>query len=555
MDKARLILKNGNILTMAASERARAVAVGRDGRIIAVGSDDQVTNLANAETEVINLWGQTLIPGFFDCHLHIGWLGLNLGHVNLASPPVQDKHDIIRLLRERLMAQPDLPCVQGNRYDQNKLIDGRHLTRTDLDQVSTTVPVRIVHTSGHAAVVNSVALQRLGVTRETPDPLGGEIERGVGGEPTGVLLETASWSGLDRILPEPTLSEQVEAMGRANRYLLERGIASATDANTRPGDVAAYARAVSGETLQVRVNLMVGWAEVLRQAGDGSTPTPQELQPVMTEGSRHRLHVGQAKLFADGAITTRTCWLTSPFLGMPDNYGLAQHAPDELSDSILRAHLAGWQIATHAIGDRAIDLVLSAYADAQRRHTRPRPDHRIEHCMLLDAGLIARLRRQNVWSIGQPEFLSSLGDAYIAALGEARADRLSPYATLDAQGVAQAFSSDCPVVPGAPLDGLRAAMERRTPRGRILNAGERIAADSALYAYTAAPAYATRTERDRGTIEAGKWADFTLLSADPTAISTGEQGQTGDWETLWDRLKVLATFIGGDCLYGEKAVA
>jgi predicted amidohydrolase YtcJ len=544
MAHAHLILKNGNILTMADPARAAAVAVGRDGRILAVGSDDAVGNLADAATKVIDLRGQTLIPGFFDCHLHIGWLGLNLGHVNLASPPVRDKHDIIRLLRERLAAQPDLACVQGNRYDQNKLTDGRHLTRADLDQVSATLPVRIVHTSGHAAVVNSVALQRLGITRETPDPVGGEIERGPDGEPTGVLLETASWTGLDKILPEPTLAEKVEAAQRANRYLLERGITSATDANTMPDDIPIYARAVSGDHLRVRVNLMVSWAEVLSQAGDNGTPIPHELQPVMADGYFHRLHVGQAKLFSDGAITTRTCWLTAPFQGMPDNYGLALHPADELKDYILRAHLAGWQIATHAIGDRAIDLALSAYADAQRRHTRPRPDHRIEHCMLLDADLIARLRRQHVWSIGQPEFISSLGDAYVAALGEERAERLSPYATLDAQGVAQAFSSDCPVVPGAPLDGLRAAIERRTPGGRILNAQERLAAEAALYAYTAAPAYASRTERDRGAIEAGKWADFTLLTADPTAVPTAE----------WEQLKVIATFIGGECLYGEEAV-
>jgi hypothetical protein len=544
MSEATLILKNGNLLTMAEVERAQAVAVGHDGRILAVGSDGDVSPLARAGTRVIDLNGRTLIPGFFDCHMHIGWLGLNLGNVNLASPPVHDKHDIIRLLRERLAARPDTACVQGNRYDQNKLVDGRHLKRQDLDQVSEQVPVRIVHTSGHAAVVNTCALRRLGITRDTPDPVGGEIERGADGEPTGVLLETASWSHLDRIIPEPTAAEKVAAAGRANRYLLERGITSATDANTPPGDIGAYTHAVAADALRVRVNLMVGWADLLSQTGEGSTPTPQDLQPVMAEGYRHRLHVGQAKLFSDGAITTRTCWLTQPFEGMPDNHGIPLHPPEELKALILRAHLSGWQIATHAIGDRAIDLVLSAYAEAQRRHTRPRPDHRIEHCMLLNADLIARLRRQHVWSVGQPEFLAGLGDAYVSALGIERAERLSPYATLEEQGVAQAFSSDCPVVPGAPLDGIRAALERRTPQGRILNAAERLTPQAALYAYTAAPAYATRTQRDRGTLEPGKWADFTVLSADPMAVQTTE----------WEQVQVVATLIGGECLYGKDAL-
>src|SRR5262249_50779857 len=159
-------------------------------------------------------------------------LGTNLGHVNLTSPPVKDKEDIVRLLRERMEAQPDLQCIQGNRYNQNRLPDGQHLTRHDLDRVSTSLPVRIVHTSGHAAVVNSKALERLGITRETPDPVGGEIVRDASGEPTGVLLETASWENLERIIPDTTTAEKIEALGRANRYLLERGITSATDANT-----------------------------------------------------------------------------------------------------------------------------------------------------------------------------------------------------------------------------------------------------------------------------------------------------------------------------------
>ncbi|HZO86895.1 MAG TPA: amidohydrolase [Chthonomonadaceae bacterium] len=545
MALAYLILQNGNLLTMdAAQPKAQAVAVARDGRILAVGTDSQVGSLADAATRVIDLRGRTLLPGFFDCHMHILWLGINLGHVDLSSPPVKDKEDIVRLLRERLEAQPDLTCVQGNRYNQNALPGGQHVTRYDLDRVSAEVPVRIVHTSGHAAVVNSKALERLGITRDTPDPVGGEIVRDARGEPTGVLLETASWNDLDKILPEVMPAEAVEALGRANRYLLERGITSASDANTEPSDVDLYRQAVERAALQVRATCMINWAEVVKQAGGKNVPGPDDLQPTGLGINWHRLHVGQAKLFSDGAITTRTCWLSRPFEGMPDNFGMPLHPPDELRELIRLAHNAGWQIATHAIGDRAINLVLSAYAEAQRQRTRHRPGHRIEHCMLLDDELIMRLRRQNIWSIGQPEFILRLGDAYVMALGEERANRLSPYASLDAHNVAQAFSSDCPVVPGAPLDGLRAALERKTPGGRILNAAERLSAEAALYAYTAAPAYATRTERDRGSIEAGKWADFALLTADPTATPVDE----------WERVRVEATFVGGECLYGGEAL-
>lgn len=533
----------GPILTMnEAAPRADAITVGRDGRILGVGKYSEVARLGGADGDVCRLNGLTLMPGFFDCHLHLLWLGINLGHVNLSSPPVQDVEDIVRLLRERLAANPELTCVQGNRYDQNRLPGAKHPTRHDLDRVSTDLPVRIVHTSGHAAVVNSKALQMLGITRETPDPIGGEIERGPGGEPTGVLLETASWNDLDRILPTLTRAESVAALGRANGYLLKRGITSATDANTPPEEVETFQRAVFGDALQIRTNLMIDWAEVVQQAGEGAIPMPQEF--AFQGIDWHRLNVGQAKLFSDGAITTRTCWLTQPFSDMPNNYGIPLHPEEELRHLVRLAHNAGWQVATHAIGDRAVDAVLTAYAEAQRDHTRPKPGHRIEHAMLLDAGLISRMRRQNIWSIGQPEFLSRLGDAYILGLGEERANRLSPYATLERQNVAQAFSSDCPVVPGAPLDGIRAAMERKTVSGRVLNATECLSVEAALFAYTAGAAAASRADRDRGTLEPGKFADFVLLTADPTTIPVTE----------WDQIKVAGTIIGGEWRSGAETL-
>ena len=538
-----IILHNGIARTQGEPEQAEAVAIGRDGRIIAVGSDSDVLNLANADTRKIDLRGRTLIPGFFDCHLHLLWLGTNLGHVNLASPPVRDTDDIIRLLRERLAVNPNTTCLQGHGYDQNKLAGGEHPTRHDLDRVATHIPVRIVHMSGHAAVVNSKALELLEFAKNTHDPMGGEIIRDESGEPNGVLLETASWIRLDRILPPQTPTDAIAALGRASQYLLERGITSASDANTLPEQIAWFGQATAQKELRIRVNGMVGWKEVMQSLSDGGTvPTPDDLQTTEPGVTWHDFHVGQAKLFSDGALTTRTAWLTEPFAGTPNNSGMALHSPEKLREYIIAAHNAGWQIATHAIGDRAIDAVLTAYAEAQRLNTRHRPGHRIEHAMLLNFDMIARLRRQNVWSIGQPEFLSRLGDAYVTALGEERANRLSPYATLDAQNVAQAFSSDCPVVPGSPLDGIRAAIERKTASGRILNERERLPIETALYNYTAAPAYATRTERDRGTIEIGKWADFTLLSADPLTTPLDD----------WEQIAVEATFIGGECRHDRN---
>src|SRR5579875_1175543 len=539
--RAQTVFSGGTILTMEPENPvAEALAIGPDGRILAVGRESEVKILARTTTRQIDLQGKTLLPGFFDCHMHILPLGLALMQVDLSPSVAKSVDDIVRLLRKRLEEQPDAPCILGNRYDHNRFVPPVHPTRYDLDKVCTDRPVRIEHTSGHAAVVNSHALKLLNITRETPDPIGGTIVRDAQGEPNGVLLETASWQNLDKIIPPPTRSQQIEALKLANRYLIERGITSASDANTLPEEIEVYAQAVRNKALQVRVNGMIAWADVMRSAGD-NPPPPHEFHHPDVSG--HQFHIGQAKLFSDGAITTRTCRLSQPFQDMPDNYGLFLHPPEELEAYILAAHQKGWQIATHAIGDAAIDLVLRCYAKAQRAHPRPRPGHRIEHCMLLTSDLIARLRRQHIWSIGQPEFLMQLGDAYIAALGAERANALSPYATLEAQGVAQAFSSDCPVVPGAPLDGIRAAMERKTPSGIVLNDQERVSAEVALYAYTASPAYATRTDDDRGTLSAGKWADLVVLSENPMQVPLSE----------WERLNVVATFIQGEQVYGELA--
>lgn len=540
--RAHLVFYGGPILTMEPENPlAEALVVGSDGRILAVGRETEVKILARSSTILVNLYGRALLPGFFDCHMHILHLGLNLMQVDLSPEHAPSLEAIVLRLQHHLQQNPHLPCILGNRYDHNRLTPPEHPTKNDLDKVATDRPVCIEHTSGHAAVVNSYALQLLGITRDTPDPVGGTILRDAKGEPTGVLLETASWQNLEKIIPPPTRKQQREALKLANNYLVAKGITSASDACTSLDEVEVYALAAADGTLQVRVNSMLAWAEVMRSIGSSKPPSPHEFQQQGVSG--HQFHVGQAKLFSDGAITTRTCRLSQPFQNMPNNYGLFLHPPEELEAYITAAHNAGWQIATHAIGDAAIDFVLSCYANAQRAHPRPRPAHRIEHCMLVLPQHIARLRRQHVWAIGQPEFLSQLGDAYIAALGEDRANMLSPYATLEAQGVAQAFSSDCPVVPGNPLDGVRAAVERKTPSGKVLNPSERVSTDVALYAYTAAPAYATRTDDDRGTLSAGKWADMVVLSENPTHVPITE----------WDRLQVVATIIGGRPVFGELA--
>ena len=311
------------------------------------------------------------------------------------------------------------------------------------------------------------------------------------------------------------------------------GITSAVDAT--PGvsawdsaaEIPAYHEAAESGALTVRCTLMMTLAYL---ASLDAVPAPGELT-----AETDWVRIGPAKIFTDGALTTRTAFLRSPFTGS-DSLGTAVWAADELNHMVVRVHEAGWQIAAHAIGDAAIDLCLDAYGKAQGRRPRPDARHRIEHAMLLWPDQVGRMARLGVLPVYQPEFLMRFGDAYAAALDGARAARLMPYAETQAAGLPLVFSSDLPVVPGHPLDGVAAATLRRVPSGQTLGAGHRVSVRDALTAYTAGAAYSVFLEADRGRIAPGRRADFVVLDGDPLSLPPDEWAQS---------LSVRATVAGG----------
>jgi predicted amidohydrolase YtcJ len=266
-------------------------------------------------------------------------------------------------------------------------------------------------------------------------------------------------------------------------------------------------------------------------------PSPSELlnSNLLTPSDFVRL--GPAKVFTDGALTTRTAFLRSPFRES-DSLGTAVWSTEQLDSMVLRAHSVGWQIAAHAIGDAAIDQCLGAYGKAQAKHPRLDARHRIEHAMLLWPDQIGRLARLGILPVYQPEFLMRFGDAYTSALGPSRAHRLMPYAETAAAGLPLVFSSDIPVIPGSPLDGIASATNRRTPSGEVLGPHQCISVLEALHAYTEGAAYSVFLEYDRGKIAAGHRADFVVLSGDPLTMALSE-------------LSVQATIVGGRVVYGD----
>jgi predicted amidohydrolase YtcJ len=512
---------------------ATALAISK-GRIVAVGTDGEIVPLANKGCRIINLNGRVVLPGFNDCHCHLLGMGLVLSQVDIAPDRASDIPSLLNLFRNH-GASGD-KWIQGRGYDQNRMAERRHPTRQELDTANSDRPIVATHASGHAMAVNSAALHLASIVKNTPDPPGGTIERDPQtGEPTGLLLENAMGL-IHKALPKKSQADLVGALGLASRHLAAMGITTASEASAYPEDLPAFFKAAKSGALTIRCHPFL-LAHKLR---DGARfPTPDEV----CQTCHPNVHVGTAKIYTDGALSTRTAYLREPFIDNLQNCGTPIWSREELGSLVQGAHDAGWQIAAHAIGDAAIDLCLRAYQEALFRSPGLPMRHRIEHAMLLWEDQIGRMASLGLVPVFQPQFIAHFGDAYIAALGEERADRLMPYrSVIQSAGQLLAFSSDLPVVPGKPLDGVRAAVERKTPHGRTLGTTERVTPYEALRAYTYGGAFAARCEKERGRLGEGQLADFVILSDDPTGILPEE------WN---DRVKVELTAVGGEPVFGE----
>ncbi len=515
-----------------------AVAVA-DGKIAAIGPSDHILAAMPSRARRIDARGLLLVPGFNDCHMHILGYGLKLSAADLSPDAgVRDVPAFVDALRRWAQANPSSAWVRGSGYNQNAFPGAKHVAPADLDRAASDRPLIVHHASGHALLANSRAMALAGVGPATSDPAGGEIGRDASGAPTGVFLESAM-SLITEVVPKPSRSDMSDAICRACTALSAVGITSASDMGIESDEsvVGAFRDAVErGAALRMTL-----CPEAVEFGTPEKVPQRQELErdwrlanvPGDVLGS---VRLGALKLYADGALTTRTAALREPFADT-GTVGMLLHEPDELGAYITTGHDRGWQMAVHAIGDRAIEAVAEACESLDDASGRR---HRIEHCMLLDADLIGRIRRAGIVAVIQPEFVARLGDAYVLGLGLERAATLNPVASLLRAGVPAAFSSDCPVVPGAPLDGIRAAMSRRTPSGIVLGDAERITAAEAIRAYTEGAAYAVCDEKATGTLAQGMRADFALLTDLPTETDTSV---------------VAATVCGGKVVYGAEHLA
>jgi predicted amidohydrolase YtcJ len=539
-----LLLVNANVLTMDPGRpRARAVAVAA-GRVVGVYEGEPDVSAKN----VIDLRGLTLIPGFHDVHNHMVGFGLSLTEVDLR---VDTLDELYARVAAKAAAVPPGEWIIGAGYDQTKT--GAHPHRDALDAVAAGHRVWLKHTSSHMCVVNSLVLDDLGIGETAPDVDGGRVTTDAAGRPTGLLEERAQQLVGDLTHPYPlaVLTDAVAAAGE--RYLAE-GITSVTEAGVgggwigqSPVELTAYVAARDQDRLHLRAELMVvsdAFHALGAHPADG-IETGIDLG-LRTGFGDDWLRLGPMKIFTDGSLVGRTAAMSAPFDGEPPgNRGYLQADAGYLTAMIIAAHQAGWRVAAHAIGDRAIDLALDAFAAAADRYPRTDPRHRIEHFAAARPDQVARAAELGVIPVGQGRFAFELGDGMLAAVGKERESWLYRQRSLLDAGLVIPGSSDRPVASGAPLLGIHDMVNRRTATGAPFNAAEAITPAEALRAYTWGSAYASKQEHIKGSITPGKQADFAVLSEDPTAVAAHRIAG----------LEVAATFVDGVLRYSAPGAA
>lgn len=517
--QAEAIYAGGPIVTMNdAQPTAEAVAV-RGGRILAVGTRQQVEATRGPGTRMVNLEGRALLPGFVDPHGHVVMVGIQAVGANMLAAPDGEANDIaavIRILREWVgrneAAVRRYNLIFGFGYDDSQLREGRHPTRDDLDQVSTEVPVLIIHTSSHLAAANSKALEVAGITAATPDPVGGVFRRRPGSrEPDGVMeenaliaaagpllgrLDEAAWLSMIRAGSEfyASFGYTTCQEGRAMGPVLGR-LAEAADRGLLPVDIVAYPD-------------ILGAADQLGGALHG-------------RGYRNRLRIGGAKISLDGSPQGKTAWLTRPYhvppAGAAPDYRGLQTAPTEATiEAVSRCFERNWQILVHANGDAAIDLMIAAVREARRRHGGGDRRPVMIHGQTLREDQVDQVRELGIFPSLFPMHTYYWGDFHReSVLGPERAENISPTGWLMSRGMMFTSHHDAPVARPDSMRVLSATVSRRSRTGDIIGPRHRVPVATALKAMTLWAAHQHFEEATKGSIEVGKLADFVVLSANP----------------------------------------
>jgi len=535
MDK---IFKNGTILTMEEkAPRAEALAV-QFGRIYEVGKTAEIEKLATPETEVYDLEGRPLLPGFIDAHNHFCLYALLTDQADCRpAAGCLRGDDVIEALRAKAANTQSGQWIMGWGYAPYLLDDKKDLTREDLDRATKEHPVCLVHVSVHGAVVNSLALKELGFTGETPDPPGGKIHRDENGDPNGILSESAFMGPLffetpsiyNKMMAGYEKEVRAEMMIRCAGLYHQLGIVGAHDPFVDSLTLRTYQEVADAGRFPFRIYTYISnyWADPLISAG------------INRGFGSEWVKIGAIKIFLDGGMSSRTAAVFEPYVGGGGGTGILNYDQEGINQEIQKFDRAGYQISVHAQGDRALDMLLRAFGRVMKKGNPLR--HHIVHAGNLTSSQIEVVQELGLHIVSQANFFSLLGDGFIEAYGPVRSQELYRFATFLRRKIKFALSSDCPVADPNPLIGIRDAICRRTANGQDIGPPECITAEEALSLYTREAAYFSFEEKERGTLEKGKIADLVVLDRDPTRLSPEEIPDC----------KVRMTVVGGRIVYHQ----
>lgn len=524
------ILYGGHILTLDERQpRVSALAIAGE-RIVACGDDESILALATFGTVKENLHGQFVMSGLTDAHIH--WEGTSLALARVDVFEVPSKALAVERVRQRALTMQKGAWIQGQGWSQEYWDVKTFPTATDLDPVSPHNPVLLLAKSGHAAWVNSQALQLCGITASTPDPYGGHIERDAYGHPTGILYETAIHLVANHI-PKPTAEERADWMVKAQNLALASGLTAIHDYD-EPSCLHSLQILRERGQLAMRVvkNINKKWLASALDLG------------IRWGFGDDWLRIGGLKIFADGALGPRTAAMLAPYDGEPNNYGMMVTDKEEMLELVIRATLAGLPATIHAIGDRAVHDVLDVYSVARQQEARmgihpQQRRHRIEHVQLIHPDDAHRLAELQVIASMQPIHAISDWDMANRYWGERCQWAYNARLQVDA-GAVLALGSDSPVEPFHPLKGIHAAVTRRPANGEPWYPQLALTLDEAVRGYTFGPAYAAGMEDRLGKLATGYYADLIVLNQDLTAVPP---------DSLLE-VQVTATMVGGVWRFG-----
>lgn len=549
--KADVIFLRGNIYTGVEVKssfhqirRAQSIAV-RGDRIEAIGAESDVLKLKGPNTEVIDLGGRFVMPGFNDAHAHLANAGFQRLTVDLVGvKSLTEFRDRIRARVEK--AEPG-EWIVGGGWDQTLWPVKELPSRWDIDEVTTDHPVFLERVDGHIAIANTRALQLASITVASKDPAGGKIDRDTTGQATGILRETAR-AAVTAVIPQPTHDRRRRAIEAALQELAQWGVTSVQDNSDYGSQVAwddfqIFEEIEREGKLTARITEWLTFNDPLETLQAHRAAHPQ---------SDNMLHTGMLKGFMDGSLGSRTAALVEPYADDAKNSGLPQFEQAKLTQMTKERVGAGFQIGFHAIGDRGVQMALDAFAEAEKDAREKKvkaadggEDYRlrIEHAQVTTPLQIAKFQELKVIASMQPNHLLTDMNWALDRLGGKRAAHSYAWAELQKRGVTLAFGTDYPVEPITPFRGLYAAVTRKSEDGkREYFPEQKLTMEQAIAAYTTGSAFAEFAEKEKGTLSPGMLADFVVLDRDVTSVAP---------EKVLGA-KVLRTVVGGKTVYEAK---